>query len=475
MLTADMWTHFRPLLIVGCLHFLGWSAVAGPPAATPAPAAGPNTADSNKAAEELAELVESYFKASSEGDRRKILDRISGAEGATLEAVAAAMRSASLWEPRTAGIEQLIPAGVGGPPIPEHIARASVFVPQGYDPARAYPLIFALHDHGGSGEKFVAEVRHLLGPRADEFIVAAPSDYRGVWLSSSMEAAAEPVRLMDALKRRYHIDSDRVYAYGRGLGGHAAIELAVLRTDWFASVVSVDGTLSLDMGAAGISLLLPNLRHTPLLAVYGVPEDGEADSPGVVVATWNRHIERVARERDLPVRTVELSVHGSTGVVPPPDVLAEWFGLTRPRRIVAFDHWFRYPSQGNVAWLRLSRLFGEPWTAERIVVTPGLGETREEAVEGVLREKLVYFGGEIDGQTVRVRSQGCERLELLLNEELIDMTKNVTIYLDGTARYEGPVRPELSIMLETALETWDFQRLWPVRFQLVRSGRAVQR
>ena len=60
------------------------------------------------------------------------------------------------------------------------------------------------------------------------------------------------------------------------------------------------------------------------------------------------------------------------------------------------------------------------------------------------------------------------------HDDVVDLDKDITIFLDGTRKFDGRATRKIKTMLEVAAEDWEFQRLWPVRFDLSQRGRAVQ-
>ena len=98
-----------------------------------------------------------------------------------------------------------------------------------------------------------------------------------------------------------------------------------------------------------------------------------------------------------------------------------------------------------------------------------------EAMTAMLKEKLGYLGGKIDGQTIHIETHLCGQIEVLLNDDLVDLDKPITIVVDGTVRFEGTAKRKLRTLLDIAKDDWEFQRLFPVRFEVGRKGKAVQR
>ena len=109
-----------------------------------------------------------------------------------------------------------------------------------------------------------------------------------------------------------------------------------------------------------------------------------------------------------------------------------------------------------------------------MIVSPAVGESEKTAVTALLEDRLAFVGGRIEGQTVRLETRRCDQIELLLNDELLNLDKEIAIIVDGTRRFSGRAERRVETVLEMAYRDWDFHRLWPVRFRISSKGRAVQ-
>ena len=171
----------------------------------------------------------------------------------------------------------------------------------------------------------------------------------------------------------------------------------------------------------------------------------------------------------------ELPGVGHGGVIPPKDAFAEILTKKRPPLSKTVSHRFRYTTQARDGWLRQTQFSGDPWTSQQLIVSPANNETVGEAMTAMLKEKLGYLGGKIDGQTIHIETHLCGQIEVLLNDDLVDLDKPITIVVDGTVRFEGTAKRKLRTLLDIAKDDWEFQRLFPVRFEVGRKGKAVQR
>lgn len=123
------------------------------------------------------------------------------------------------------------------------------FVPPGYDPAQAYPLILFLHGAGERGNDNEAQLdndangamrllddAHLA--RQPVFMIAPQCFTNGWWGGAPLETA---VAIIDQVAADYHIDPDRVYLTGLSMGGMGSWSAATAHPDRFAAVVPMSG------------------------------------------------------------------------------------------------------------------------------------------------------------------------------------------------------------------------------------------
>jgi len=140
----------------------------------------------------------------------------------------------------------------------------AALLPPEYHPLRSYPAVVLLHS--GQGPKAV------IGEWAEEaarrgFILVAPEytlpGHPAEYGYSPTEHAAAQLALRDA-RKRYAIDSDRVFAAGQLSGGNMAWDLALAHPDLFAGVVVISG-----LPAKYVPRYMPHHERLPLFYVIG--------------------------------------------------------------------------------------------------------------------------------------------------------------------------------------------------------------
>jgi poly(3-hydroxybutyrate) depolymerase len=104
-----------------------------------------------------------------------------------------------------------------------------LFVPNGYDPKKSIPLIFAWHGSGGDGEE-VRRYFRLEAATGDGAIIIYPDGLNGAW---DLAAEGVDVKFFDAMlasmSKDYCVDPARVFTTGYSFGGMMSHSLACSR------------------------------------------------------------------------------------------------------------------------------------------------------------------------------------------------------------------------------------------------------
>ncbi len=140
----------------------------------------------------------------------------------------------------------------------------SVYVPLGYDPARAWPLILFLHGVGERGRDGLLQtdvgIAHAIRKYPDRFpcIVVIPQCPETCWWNKAFA-------LVDATLARtreaYNVDADRLYLTGLSMGGFGTWAYAGAHPDLFAALVPICGGGKPEDAA--------RLAHLPIWAFHG--------------------------------------------------------------------------------------------------------------------------------------------------------------------------------------------------------------
>lgn len=121
-------------------------------------------------------------------------------------------------------------------------------VPEGYDPAKAYPLVFAWHGRGSNGAqaRLYFKVEEASQGQAifvypDGLPLAEMMDQTGWDLDPNNEDFAFFDALVADIEGRLCVDSDRIFSTGHSFGGYMSIQLACYRADVLRGIGEVAG------------------------------------------------------------------------------------------------------------------------------------------------------------------------------------------------------------------------------------------
>lgn len=421
----------------------------------------------------LADL-QAFFRGADEAARARLAERIAADPAFRRERLAAWLQRLPLYaERRIVPAELIVDVGQG------HGRRVALRLPRDYDPERAWPLIYALHPSGGSGPGFSASVEQLLGRRIEEFVVAAPSNYRQTGLDAPPPFTADHLAILQAVRESVHVDASRQYALGYSLGGYASWAVACLHPDELAAAAPLASNYCIPPTDDGLwRLMVPNFQHLPIVNVWG-----ERDELGVngidgrllgTISALNRRLAKWIRGLAPLLENVELPRAGHGDVQPPPDRLLRLLESRRNDHPAHVEHSFRHLHQGRAYWLEAESWSGPRWDALLPAVELAAGENREQALGRVLGGLLGYLRGDVVGQTVTVETRHVGELTVWLGEGQIDWTKPVTLVRDGRKVFEGLLQPDLRVCLEEAARRHDLQRLRWAGVRVGADGRAAR-
>ena len=139
----------------------------------------------------------------------------------------------------------------------------ALWVPRGYSPKKAWPLVVALHGSDADHRMIPEECFRIPERGFDERVILLSPFGRGDvdwrWMGEA--------DLWDAIawvRARYRIDLRRQYLTGLSLGGYAAWRMAAERPDYWAAIAPVCG--------GGDPATAPALKRMPVWCVHGAKD-----------------------------------------------------------------------------------------------------------------------------------------------------------------------------------------------------------
>ncbi len=325
--------------------------------------------------------------------------------------------------------------------------RYSLSVPERYEPNQDYALVVCLHGAGFTGEAYLDRWKPRLG---EGYILACPTYPAGAWFTRRAEDLV--LATVQAVKKRYRIDPNRVFLTGMSNGGIGAWLIGMHHATLFAGIAPM---------ASGIDdVLFPfleNLRTTPVYIIHGSQDQVMPVELSRKLAGELKHLGSpfVYREHDRS--------HVMAG------------GHFFPREELAdlvkwFDAQHRAPAPKALTVVRdASHLLPFGWV--RIDGTDEIASFSEDLIDkrdaSIRQRSYARLIAEVTGPNrIEVRADRVRQFTLFLNEDLVDPSKPIMVTTNGQVSFEGAVTFQPEILLRQARLRQDFGQLFPAHLTL---------
>ena len=346
----------------------------------------------------------------------------------------------------------------------------AVNVPENYDPSQRYQVRFQLH--GGVDGRATNEPR---GPGtigtlagAEQFYVLPYSWNASPWWSK--DQVLNLAAIVDALKRTYNIDENRVVVAGVSDGATGAYYIGMHETTPFASFLPLNGFIMV-LGNNGIDngdLFPSNLRNKPWFVVNG---GLDRLYPISAVEPFTNHLKSSG---------VEIDYH------PEPDGqhnTAWWPWMKAPFEKFVTDHprnpdpdtltWETSDLSLNRAhWLVIDKLGAQANDAKEMSdanVINSFAMARFAATTSSLFDRS-KASGRVDlvrkSNTVEATTKGVSAFTLLLSPDKFDFTKPVKVVANGRTVFEARVEKSLETLLKWAAHDNDRTMLYAAELKI---------
>ena len=315
----------------------------------------------------------------------------------------------------------------------------AVLLPPEYHPLRTYPTVVALHD--GHGPR--SAVEWVAGEAAKRgYIVIAPEytnpDKGPSYRYSAEEHAAVQLSLRDA-RKRYSIDSNRVFLAGQLAGADMTWDFGLAHPDLFAGIIPVSG-----FPAKYAYKYKAQVDKLPLYVVLGEL------APAAREVVFDQFVRPLIEN----VEDVTYVDYLRRGLEPLPEEVPAMFAWMANRRRDPAPRTF------EVATARDSdaRFYG-------VVVqeiTPGRSTTPETAdpLGKNIRPASIKLRTSTQGNLLNLTTSGINRFDLWVSPRLIDFKRKMEIRQNDRVVYRGQVKPDFALMLEDLRVRGDRQQLY---------------
>jgi predicted esterase len=325
----------------------------------------------------------------------------------------------------------------------------SVLLPPEYNPHHQYPLIVTLRPSFRSAEKQISwwggsESNPGQSQRRG-YIVIAPEYLQGDQKSYDYSTAAHTVviqSIRDA-RKRFNIDSDRLFLSGHGIGGDAAFDIGMSHPDLFAGVMPITGIIGHYCKWNWI-----NAKH---VAWYVVGGERDRES----LERNSRVLYRMMQQK-FDVLYAEYIARGYESYHEEIENLFDWMDLhRRVKYIKEIEAKILRPSDNRFYWIKTAEF------ARNVTPSTVLKETRVNRVSPLGLEVKVR-----SGNTIIISRTAAKRNTLFLSPKLIDFDKKVTVRVRGRNRYHDFVDPDISVMLDDFRLRGDRQKLYWAKLEM---------
>jgi hypothetical protein len=343
----------------------------------------------------------------------------------------------------------------------------TIDVPDAYDAGRAWPVRIQLHggvmmrDDGAPRPARGGPMNRTL--RGDEQIYVMPTAWRDApWWS---DAQIDNLRaILDALKRAYNVDENRVALSGVSDGATATYYLAMRDTTPYASFEPLNGFVMVlaneSLGVSG-ELHPSNLRNKPIFAINGALDPLY---PSGFVDPYSDYLKRAGV--DIDARSRADGVHNTSWW---PDVKDDFERFVRAHP--------RSPNPDRVSW-EVNRGDDAHNRAHWLIVDK-VSADHADALEPFtgpdgaplrLQFRRAHPSGRIEavrrGNAIDATVRGVAEFTLLLSPDVIDFSRPVVVTANGKPVFTGHVEKNLSTLLKWAARDNDRTMLFGAELHL---------
>jgi predicted esterase len=344
-------------------------------------------------------------------------------------------------------------------------------LPPDYHHNRPHPVLLLLHGQREKADGMMERVSELAAQHG--FVLAAPlwggAGPGAAYTYSAREHAIVLDTLRD-LRRRFQIDSDRVFLLGWEQGANAALDIGMSHPDQFAGVLSMCGAPRYYTGER--DRYLTNAQYLPFYIVDG---DRDGANPKVIQSLLKEWVKS-----SYPSIYVEYKGRGPewySGELPR---MFDW--MTRKKRYHPAREMGRRHTGGGIGeefrtmrasdnrfyWLSTDEIdprhLNDParWV-------PGIQPASMLAYISVSNETITK-GGQKEARIytqVNVQTKGLRQISVWLAPHMVDFTKPVRVRVNGSSLGgDRVIIPDPSVLMEDFFYNGDRQRLFFARVDL---------
>jgi pimeloyl-ACP methyl ester carboxylesterase len=329
--------------------------------------------------------------------------------------------------------------------------RYLIQLPPEYHHGRSCPVLFALNQ---AGEKPVTMLE-TCGEMAAKFgyILVIPDwQKRGVTYRYTAENQAAVVDVLLDLRRRFLVDSDRVFLLGTGEGGTMALDVGLSHPDLFAGVIPINPALRFFDNS-----YWRNGQYLPFYFVVG-------DQTGDINRKLFDKFKKDWIPRGFPWLLIQYKGRGLEWFQGELTYIFDWMEHKRDR----FSRARAVPDLGKLGGAATLDLTFQSmrktddrfyWLSTKSISDKQVNDAKSWSnnVAPASFQGNVY----LEGNSINVTVRNLRQVTVWLGRDMIDFTKPVTIQVNGQVRWMNKkVETSLPALMEDFYARGDRQRLY---------------
>lgn len=376
-------------------------------------------------------LMQQFLRSENPNEREALTDELQKIEGLTVERAALILQHGTPLDPSLAALPGTPAVIQVSSPGQKPDIRYSVLLPPEYHPNHSYPVIVALGERNAPLEQAIT----FWGGTAAQpgqaqrhgYIVIAP-DYMPDNLPYDYGSERHQVvleSLRDA-RRRFNIDSDRIFLTGHGRGGTAAFDIGLSHPDLFAGLIPISGVSD--------NKCKYYWSNAKLLPIYVLSGELDRDTFAQNVTELNRMFAH-----GYDAMLAEYRGYGRDSFYAEIHRLFVWMALHRRAKLPQeFEINTLRQSDNRFYWLEFSSIPQSVITNNRPMLV------KAKATPG---NSLVIHCS-------------AASVTVWLTPDVLKFDQRVVVRINGQQKFNKPLKPDLKALLEDFRVRADRQRLY---------------
>ena len=434
-------------------------AAASATAASPKPSRAEASTEMEAGAGEARGLLERFFSEENADARQPLAEQFGKVAPDNWAAVKALLHEAAPRPDLAPGTHTFETPGEDPVPPVRYVLR----VPEGYEPnaPAGYPLVIGCHGTGGKGADALRLVQRILGPDLDRYLVACPDSPQPDIYRVDRVIVVYPLHVLADVRRRANVDADRTILTGYSRGGYTTWAAVLFSPTAWAGAVPMASWPLTDAGSDGAILYLQNVLNLAIQAHWGEKDIESGQTQGI--NTLSR--EAAAWFKGRPAHHFEGIEYAGQGhgLNLKHEAIRTFCASARRDPFPAeVKYLFHRLYQGRVSCVRVTEVTREEFDFRKRRV---LRIQRREDLPNAKRAMWRNQGFEVtvripEGKnTVAIMARNVRTMEVELPAERLDFTQPVRVFVNHRTRYAKQTGVDWVSLLETARQTWDFERL----------------